>query len=578
MIETNPSLSLLKCPTGIQGFDEITDGGLPQGRTTLICGSAGCGKTLFGVEFLVRGATQYGEPGVLITFEETAEEIAQNVASLGWNLQSLVAQGQMLVDHVYIEASEIEETGEYDLEGLFIRLDYAINKIGAKRILLDTIEVLFSGLKNTGIIRAELRRLFHWLKNKGMTAIITGERGDQTLTRQGLEEYVSDCVIKLEQTTVEEIATRTIQVIKYRGSRHSNNEYPFLIEENGLSVLPITSITLDHGISDERVSTGISKLDDMLGGQGYYRGSSILITGRAGTGKTNLAAFFAQATCLRGERCLYLATEESPQQICRNLKSINLDLSPYLDRQLLQFDAVRPTSYNLEMRLFKIHHWVKKFKPSTIIIDPMSNLIMSGSIKQTKGFFMRLLDYLKGQQITVLMTNLTSGNVEADNEQTEIGVSSLMDTWLELQTLKVNGERNRILYILKSRGMRHSNQVREFILSDEGIDLVEVYLGEGTVLTGTQRINQALEEREIARKRQQTFELKKLNFEREKYQIQTQIEALKMQLAHQDEEWALLRSEEEASQQNLAMNRELIKKSRYISPADDQFNDQGVTD
>jgi circadian clock protein KaiC len=549
-MEDNQELQLSKCLTGIQGLDEITNGGLPQGRPTLICGSAGCGKTLFGVEFLVRGATLYGEPGVLISFEETAAEITKNVASLGWNLTELIAEGKILIDHVYIEASEIEETGEYDLEALFLRLGYAIKKIGAKRVLLDTIEVLFAGLANTNIVRSELRRLFHWLKDQGVTAVITGERGENTLTRQGLEEYVSDCVIKLDQKTVEEIATRTIQIVKYRGSRHSNNEYPFLIEDNGISVLPITSLTLDHAVSNERISTGIPQLDDLFGGQGYYRGSSILVTGRAGTGKTTLAAHFAQATCFKGERCLYLATEESPQQILRNLNSIGLDLAPYVEKGLLQFDAVRPTNYNLEMRLFKIHRWIKEFQPRTIIIDPMSNLILSGSVMQTKSFFMRLIDYLKSKQITIFLTNLTAGDSDLDQEKTEVGVSSLMDTWLELQTIKVNGERNRILYVLKSRGMMHSNQVREFILSSQGVNLVEVYLGGGKVLTGTERINQELEEQSAAKKRQQSFELKKREFEREKHFLQAQIDALQMQLANQDQELTLMMEAELEYQNN----------------------------
>ncbi|VXD13255.1 circadian clock protein KaiC [Planktothrix paucivesiculata] len=548
-MEDNQSLQLSKCLTGIQGLDEITDGGLPQGRATLICGSTGCGKTLFGVEFLVRGATLYGEPGVLITFEETAAEITKNVTSLGWNLTDLIAEDKIFIDHVYLEGSETEETGEYDLEGLFLRLGYAIKKIGAKRVVLDTVEVLFAGLANVNIIRAELRRLFRWLKEQGVTTIITGERGEQTLTRKGLEEYVSDCVIKLDQKTVEEITTRSIQIIKYRGSRHSNNEYPFLIEDNGISVLPITSLTLDHAVSNEQISTGIPQLDDMFGGQGYYRGSSILVTGRTGTGKTSVAAYFAQATCLRGERCLYLATEESPQQILRNLNSIGLDLAPYVEQGLLQFDAVRPTNYNLEMRLFKIRRWIEEFQPRVIIIDPMSNLISAASMMQTKNFFTRLIDYLKSQQITVLLTNLISSNTDIDETKTAVGVSSLMDTWLELQTLKTHGENNRILYVLKSRGMMHSNQVREFILTSQGVNLVEVYLGEGKVLTGTERINQELREQSAAKKRRQSFELKKREFEREKHLLQAQIEALQMQLANRDQELTLI-MEEEAEYQN----------------------------
>ncbi|MEG4082951.1 circadian clock protein KaiC [Microcoleus sp. POL10_C6] len=565
-MEKTQELQLSKCPTGIQGLDEITDGGLPQGRPTLICGSAGCGKTLFGVEFLVRGATRYGEPGVLVTFEETASEITQNVASLGWNLNQLIAEGKILIDHVYIEPSEIEETGEYDLEALFLRLGYAIKKIGAKRVLLDTIEVLFAGLANANIVRAEIRRLFHWLKDQGVTAVITGERGDRTLTRQGLEEYVSDCVIKLEQKTFQEIATRTLQIVKYRGSRHSNNEYPFLIEQTGISVLPITSLKLDHAVSNERISTGISQLDEMFGGQGYYRGSSILVTGRAGTGKTTLAAHFAQATCLRGERCLYLATEESPQQILRNLKSIGLDLAPYVEQGLLQFDAVRPTNYNLEMRLFKIHRWVKEFQPSTIIVDPMSNLIFSGSFMQTKSFFMRLIDYLKSQQITVFLADLTPGDTDSDHEQTEMGVSSLMDTWLELQTLKVNGERNRILYVLKSRGMMHSNQVREFIVTSEGVKLVEVYLGDGKVLTGTERINQELKEQSAAKKRRQNFEQKKREYEQEKKLVQAQINDLQMQLLNREAELDWLLEEEQEEEKALLENRTFMARLRHLNP------------
>ncbi len=565
-MEKIQELQLSKCPTGIQGLDEITDGGLPQGRPTLICGSAGCGKTLFGVEFLVRGATQYGEPGVLVTFEETASEITKNVASLGWNLNQLIAEGKILIDHIYIDPSEIEETGEYDLEGIFIRLGYAIEKIGAKRVLLDTIEVLFAGLANANIVRAEIRRLFHWLKDQGVTAAITGERGDRTLTRQGLEEYVSDCVIKLDQKTFQDIATRTLQVVKYRGSRHSNNEYPFVIEENGISVLPLTSLKLDHAVSNERISTGLAQLDEMFGGQGYYRGSSILVTGRAGTGKTTLASYFAQATCHRGERCLYLATEESPQQILRNLNSIGLDLAPYVEQGLLQFDAVRPTSYNLEMRLFKIHGWVKEFQPSTIVIDPMSNLVLSGSLIQTKNFFMRLIDYLKSKQITVCMTNLTAGDADHDYEQTEVGVSSLMDTWLDLQTLKVNGERNRILYALKSRGMMHSNQVREFILTNEGVKLVEVYLGDGKVLTGTERFNQAQKEKSASKKRRQNFELKKREYEQEKKLVQAQINALQMQLLNRDAELDLLLEEEQEEEKALLDNQNLMGKLRHLNP------------
>ncbi|HEY9833381.1 MAG TPA: circadian clock protein KaiC, partial [Stenomitos sp.] len=274
---------LFKCPTGIQGLDEITAGGLPLGRPTLVCGTAGCGKTLMGMEFLIRGALEYDEPGVFMAFEETAEELTQNVASLGWDLEQLTAEEKIAIDYVHVDPNEIEETGEYNLEALFIRLGYAIDSIQAKRVVLDTIEVLFAGLANASIVRAELRRLFRWLKTKGVTAIITGEKGENSLTRHGLEEYVSDCVIRLEQRIQDEVSTRRLQIVKYRGSAHSSNEYPFLIDQNGISVLPITSVGLDHDISMERISTGIERLDTMLGGKGYFRGSSILITGTAGT-------------------------------------------------------------------------------------------------------------------------------------------------------------------------------------------------------------------------------------------------------------------------------------------------------
>ncbi|GBO55559.1 circadian clock protein KaiC [Pseudanabaena sp. lw0831] len=555
MVEINKSLKtqLPKCPTGIQGLDEITGGGLPQGRPTLVCGSAGCGKTLFGVEFLVHGAIEYAETGVLMTFEETAEEITQNVTSLGWDLDQLVSDGKVIIDHVYINPIGLEETGDYDLEGLFIRLGSAIKEIGAKRVVLDTIEVLFAGLNNTNIVRAELRRLFSWLKSQGVTAIITGERGEHTLTRQGLEEYVSDCVIRLEQRTAEEITTRYLQIFKYRGSRHGSNEYPFLIEENGISVVPITSVGLDYEISTERVSTGISRLDKMLDGGGYYRGSSILVTGMAGTGKTTLAGFFASATCDRGERCLYLATEEAPQQILRNQRSVGLDLTHHVENRLLRFESVRPTAYGLEMRLQIIETWVKEFQPSSVVIDPMSNLATIGTLNQTKNFLMRLIDMFKSQQITVFFTNLLQGG--APLEHTELGVSSLMDTWLELRTIETNGERNRTLYVLKSRGMQHSNQIREFVLTSNGIELLDVYLGQNNFLTGTERVAQQSKEKLAQLSRKQEFDRKKLRLVQQQSLVQAQIKALEIQLAIEQAELDMFSQQEETAQQVLTENK-----------------------
>ncbi|AFY73307.1 RecA-superfamily ATPase possibly involved in signal transduction [Synechococcus sp. PCC 7502] len=559
-IINNLKPQLPKCLTGIHGLDEITGGGLPQGRPTLVCGSAGCGKTLLGVEFLVHGAVDYGEAGVLMTFEETAEEITQNVASLGWELDQLVTDGKLIIDHVYINPLGIEETGEYDLEGLFIRLGSAIAEIGAKRVVLDTIEVLFAGLHNTNIVRAEIRRLFGWLKQQGVTAIITGERGENTLTRQGLEEYVSDCVIRLEQRTVAEISTRYLQIFKYRGTRHGVNEYPFLIEENGIFVAPITSLKLDHDISTEQISTGIPRLDTMLDGGGYYRGSSILVTGMAGTGKTTLAGYFASSTCDRGERCLYLATEEAPQQILRNQRSIGLDLNHYIDSGLLRLEAVRPTAYGLEMRLIKILAWVNEFQPTAVVIDPMSNLATTETHNQTKNFLMRLIDLFKAQQITVFFTNLLqSGNL---GESIEVNISSLMDTWLELRTIETNGERNRTLSILKSRGMNHSNQVREFLVTSEGVELVDVYLGAHGFLTGTARAAQQAQEKSDKLSQQQEFERKKRRFDYQQAFIRAQIAALEVQLATEREELDMSNRQEKVNQQILFDDRDSMAELR----------------
>ena len=486
-----------KAATGIDGLDEITGGGLPRGRPTLVCGSAGCGKTLLGIEFLVRGATEFGEPGVFMAFEETSEELAQNVRSLGFDLERLAAKNKLVVDYVHVERSEIDETGEYDLSGLFIRLGHAIDSIGAKRVVLDTLETLFGGLSNAAVVRAELRRLFRWLKDKGVTAIITGERGDGTLTRHGLEEYVSDCVIVLDHRVSQELSTRRLRIVKYRGSVHGTNEYPFLIDETGISVLPVTSLGLRQVVSNERISTGIPQLDTMLGGKGVYRGSSVLIAGTAGTGKTSLVAHFADETCRRGERCLYFAFEESESQMSRNMRSIGLDLATWTKKGLLGFHATRPSAYGLEMHLATLHKLVKEFKPSVVIVDPITTFLRSGLSVETESMLMRLIDFLKSQQITAVFTSLTHGGNPLEGSQA--GVSSLVDTWILLRDIELGDERNRRLYILKSRGMAHSNQVREFLLTDHGFDLRDVNAGPEGVLTGSMAKAKMARSRKTAR-------------------------------------------------------------------------------
>jgi circadian clock protein KaiC len=551
---------VLKCQTGIRGLDEITDGGIPGGRPTLVCGSAGCGKTLFAMEFLVHGAIEYDEPGVFMSFEESSEELAQNVASLGFDLKELEATHKLILDHVSIERGDIEETGEYDLEGLFVRLNHSIDSIGAKRVVLDTIESLFGGLANENILRAEIRRIFRWLKEKGVTAIITGERGVGTLTRHGLEEYVSDCVVLLDNRVEGQISTRRLRIIKYWGSDHGTNEYPFLIDEMGISVLPITSLGLQHEVSSERISSGIPRLDTMMGGKGYYRGSSILISGTAGTGKTSIAASFANAACNRGEKCLYLAFEESPSQITRNMLSIGIDLEPWIKQELLDIYSVRPTIYGLEMHLVKMYKLVREFKPKVVIIDPVTNLIAIGSNTEVKSMLSRLIDFLKSNQITGFFTNLSHNGFAL--EQSEFGISSLMDTWILLRDIEIGGERNRGLYILKSRGMAHSNQIREFLLTDNGIDLVNVYLGPAGILTGTARIEQEAQEKAAKTLHKQEILQKKRELNRRRTAIEAQIAALNSEFVEAQEEVDKLTQQEEAQERALVEVRSKIEHLR----------------
>ncbi|WDF80654.1 circadian clock protein KaiC [Mucilaginibacter sp. KACC 22773] len=553
--------TLPKSQTGITGLDEITGGGLPKGRPTLICGEAGCGKTLMSLEFIIRGATEFGEPGVFMAFEEKAEELAMNVASLGFDLIKLQTDNMVKIDHVHIDRSEIEETGEYDLEGLFIRLGYSIDAIGAKRVVLDTLENLFSGLTDQTILRAELRRLFGFLKGKGVTAIITGEKGEgPSLTRQGLEEYVSDCVILLDHRVINQISTRRLRVIKYRGSQHGTNEYPFLIDEDGISVLPVTSLKLGKDVSSQRVSSGIPALDNMLGGRGFFKGSSVLVSGTAGTGKTSIAAYFANETCNSGKRCLYFAFEESPKQIIRNMKSINVDMQKHIDNNLLQFYASRPTLYGLEMHLVAIYKLIKKFKPAAVVLDPITNLITVGSVSEVKSMLIRLIDFLQEEQITVMFTALTLNTIISD--QTDEGVSSLVDAWLLVRDIEYNGERNRGMYIMKSRGMKHSNQVREFVITDNGLDLVDVYLGPDGVLTGSAREAEKLKEKTGLALRDFAVSRKDKEIMRKRMMLESKITNLKAEYESIEDELNKIYLEEELKQQIIEKNREEITRMR----------------
>lgn len=559
------SLVIEKCPTGIQGLDEITQGGLPTGRPTLVCGAAGCGKTLLAMEFLVRGAMQFNEPGVFMAFEENAEELTKNVASLGFDLDDLTKKKKIVVDYVYIERSEIEETGDYDLEGLFIRLDHAIKSVGAKRVVLDTIEALFSGLPNHSVLRAELRSLFRWLKEQGVTAVITGEKGEGTLTRHGLEEYVADCVIMLDHRVVEQISTRRLRVVKYRGSLHGTNEYPFLIDETGFSVLPITSVGLDHKATDERVPTGIPRLDAMLDGKGYFRGSSILASGTAGTGKTTLATHLVNESCSRGERCLYLASEESANQIIRNAKSIGIDLAPWVKKGLLHFNVARPTYSGLEMHLVTVNKLIREFRPTVAIIDPITGLTNVGTLDEVKAMLMRLIDILKSSYITTLCTSLTHGGQNL--EQTQVAVTSLMDTWLLLRDIEYNGERTRGLYVLKSRGMAHSNQIREFLITDKGVDLADVYVGQGMILTGSARKVQELKEMADATVRREELERVKRELERKRLIMEAKINEVRSEYESAEEELLASVKEQELKEKALASDRSVIAGMRKADAA-----------
>lgn len=553
----NPGIA--KVPSGIAGLDEVTGGGLPRGRTTLVCGGAGCGKTLFGVEFLVNGARDHKEPGVLMVFEETAEEIAENVASLGFDVEQLVAKKLLNIDFVKIDRSEIQEAGDYDLEGLFVRVAHAIESVKAKRVVLDTLEALFAGFKDEALLRSELRRLFRWLKDKGVTSVITGEQGEGRLTRYGLEEYVSDCVISLDNRVIDQVSTRRMRIVKYRGSAHGANEYPFLIDEHGFSVLPVTSLGLDYEVSTERVPTGVDALDDMLDGGGYFRGSSVLVSGTAGTGKSSLAGLFADASCKRKERVLYFALEESSSQVCRNMRSIGIDLQKWIDKDMMRIQAARPTVYGLEQHLVAIHTQIEQFKPRAIIIDPISSLMTATNGGEVKSMLVRLFDYLKMRQITCIVTSLTNAR---GYEETEVGISSLIDTWFQVRDIEIAGERTRGLYLVKSRGMGHSNQVREFVITSHGVDLIPVAVGPNGVLTGSARIHLELEQRAAKLTRQHEIERKQRALLRKSKLLDNQIEAMRAELAAEQDEQRSVSAELEERDARLLEARTRMAQDR----------------
>jgi circadian clock protein KaiC len=529
----NSAVVFPKCPTGIDGFDEITGGGLPKGRPTLIYGGPGCGKTLLSMEFLVRGALEYNEPGVFISFEEPEKDLIQNVDSFGWDIEELINQKKLFIDYIRIERGEIEETGDFDLEALFIRIASAAESVGAKRIALDTLESIFGVFNSTTILRAELRRLFTFLKNKGLTAIITAEIDETGHTRHGMEDYVSDCVIFLDHRMKEQSATRRIRVVKYRGSAHGTNEYPFLIGDQGFSVLPITSSKLDYKVSKERIKTGIPHLDTMLGGEGFYKGSSVLLSGTAGSGKSTVCASFVNAACQRGERCLFFSFDESSDQMIRNMGSVGMDLNQWVEKGLLQFHNIRSTTYGLEMHLVNIHNTINKFKPQVVIIDPISNLMILDDLKPVKSMITRLIDYLKMKKITAIFSDLSHESAGLESTQTEI--TSIMDTWLLLRDIESSGERNRVMFVIKSRGMTHSNQLREFLLTDNGIELIDAYIGPAGVLTGTARFSQEAKEKADKLMSNQEISALEIQLEEKRKVVDANIIALKSGLQAEEE-------------------------------------------
>ena len=565
VVARRQATAVAKVRTGIRGLDEILEGGLPRGRSTLICGDAGSGKSLLAIEFLLRGARELGEPGVLVTFEETADEIVRDAASLGFALRDEIRRKRLAVDYVSVDRSELRTAGDYDLDGLFVRLAHAIDSVGAKRVVLDSIEALFAGLGDSGVLRAEIWRLLRWLKERGLTAVVTAERGSGALTRHGVEEYVSDCVILLKNEVANLIATRRLRVVKYRGSRHSTDEYPFLVADGGISVLPITSIGLTHGASSARVSSGVAGLDAMLGGKGFYRGSSVLVSGASGTGKTSLAAHFVDAACRRGERALLVLMEESPDQIVRNMRSIGIDLERWRRSGRLRIHAARPSLCGLETHLVNLHRLTEEFRPAVIAFDPISNLISIGTSSEARSVVTRLVDHLKSGEVTALFTSLTQAS--ADPDASDIGISSIMDSWLSVLYAETNGERNRVLYVLKSRGMAHSNQVREFRFSSRGIELIDAYVGPAGVLTGTARLAHEARDALDERTRAEDFARRRRELDRRHREILAQLDTLRSERATTEQEIRVIAAQEGARRSTRARDEAAMASARHVASA-----------
>ncbi len=569
MAKNRPHLP--KTLTGIEGLDVITMGGLPKARASLVCGGTGSGKTLLAMEFLLRGAMQYNEPGVFMSFEESANDLIANTASIGFDLQELITGKKVVVDFVYIEPEEIVEAGEYNLDALFIRLGAAIDSIGAKRVVLDTIESLFSSLPNPAILRTELRRLFRWIKEKGVTALITGEGGTNTLSLQGIEEYVSDCVINLSISIEDRVASRRLRIVKYRGSSHGSNEYPFVIDNEGISLIPITSSRLEHNVSKARVSSGIQRLDAMLGGEGFFQGSVIMISGTSGTGKTTFMSHFADAACRRSERVVYFSFEESPDQIIRNMSSVGLNLDQWVKKGLLFMESRRPTQCGLDMHLVLALKVIAEHTPKVIIMDPVTSFDDIANTSDVKRVLMMFVDYMKSLGITTMFGSLTPSGLPA--EVSAVNISSFIDSWILLRDLENNGERNRGIYILKSRGMSHSNQVREFLISDKGVDICDVYLGPGGVETGGARLNMLAQEKALGIRLQEEIELRQFDLENKRNILDSRIAAMRAEFAAQEASNLKMIAQEknrqtQKSADQIAMGRErnVDKKSTHIQP------------